>query len=232
MPTTFAEHSAHEDDLDEAVSAFLEGDDDEDIDDEALPFPLPLPFSLGGGRRSRAPFVPPGALNPSRPGVQSGRIETPRGSATFRLPEPLVTESAFKEAIGKLEQSINGVSSQLTAQITGNQKQVEKQIRGLTRQQTALAKATKSSLARMKKAQQSQATTSMLMTVLLTQDAQRRLEEHKHLSTGEVDKDSLPADNSSFLLFLPMFMQQEGGGGDNNMMMMFLLLPLLQGQGK
>jgi hypothetical protein len=229
MPVSLFEHGSHNgEDADEAaLTAFLEGDDDESDDAEFLPF-LPLPLPFGGGRRATPPFVPPGALSPSGSGVQTGRIETPRGSATFRLPEPLVTQAQFKEAISKLEQSVNGVSAQLSSQISNNQKQVQGQIRTISGQHRALARATKSALARIRKEQRSQATTSMITTMLLMQGSERRLEGHKHLVGGDVDKSTLPEDNSMFALLLPSLLGDKGGDdGMLTMIMMMTVLPSL-----
>ena len=199
---------------------------DEGID-EALPFP-PFGGPIGGGR---LPFFQ-GDLGRGR-GVQTARLETPRGSATLRLPEQVVTQQAFKEATEKLEKAINALSGEVAT----NKNNISVLQRGQTgiradvAKTNAAVKGLKDDFTKFRKQQSSNSTMSLLTTLMLQQDAERRLQAHHHLTDGSVDPRSLPAQNNMLplLLMLPM-MSGEGAGattGDessSNMMMMMVLM--------
>src|SRR5215510_7746218 len=96
----------HDEDIDEMFEGVFAREDDERFDDEATRPSRFVPFfnpPVRGG-------VFPGMLQPTAPGVQSATLQTPRGSATVRLPEPVVTERVFKEAIQKLETTLDGIT--------------------------------------------------------------------------------------------------------------------------
>lgn len=202
-------------------AALFEEEDDVGFEEEAIPF-------FRGRRRRGTPRVPPGFLTPTRPGVQSGRIETPRGSATIRMPEPLVTQSAFREAIQKLETTINGVSSSLSSQIATAQKQADTALR----QNKVLYRSTRTAIAKLRKDYEGQAMTNMMMSMMMQQSAQRRLESHRHLGDGSVDRASLPPDTSFMLMMmLPMLTSTTEGKGMESMMLPMMGMAMMSMMG-
>src|SRR5262245_38246850 len=63
---------------------------------------------LGGIGKVLNPISAFASLIPNQPvGVQTARLNTPQGSAQFRLPEPVVTERVFRESMAKLDDNIN-----------------------------------------------------------------------------------------------------------------------------
>jgi hypothetical protein len=215
-----AETLEFDEDFDEALDLFAE--DDEHFDDENRRHSF---FST----RFRPTRISP--LAPPVPGVQSATLTTPRGSANLRLPEPVVTERVFREAIQKLETTLRGVTSDL-ASLNASTTRAH---RTLALRQQKLAKATRDGLARIKKQQATQAMMSLLVTMMIQKDQQQKLTGHTHKSDGSAEVTG--ANNSTMLMMLPLMMMPnalggQNGGGDNNMMMFFMVLALSGGLGK
>lgn len=214
----------NQENLDEAFDFLAE--DDEAFDDEAIHrHSFASRFSRPGFAMNLAPNIS---------GVQSATLTTPRGNASVRLPEPVVTERAFREAIGKLETTLQGLSSDVSS--TGRGLQTlsvsnSRAHRGFAGQQRQLAKVTKESIARLKKQQSTQSMMSLLVLMMLQKDQQQKLAGHTHEGGGGVAKVA-EGGNSSMMMLLPMMMMpnsMSGGGGDNNMMMFFLMMSMMGG---
>src|SRR5262245_41862488 len=97
---------------DEAIGRFFEADD-EAIDDEGI-FD-DIVGGIGKLLNPLTPFTPIISAISGPSGVQSARVSTPQGAAALRLPEPVVTERAFREAMSRLDSSINRLRTQINS---------------------------------------------------------------------------------------------------------------------
>jgi len=205
----------HED-IDETFEDLVEGlvEDDEALDDERF-----------RGRRPRRPFVPffqptmgtgifPGSLQPTGPGVQTATLNTPRGSATIRLPEPVVAERAFKEAIQKLETTLNGISKDVSANravVANTQAANARAHSQLSVQHRKLAMATKAGLDKMRRQQQMTLLLSAAAAALVQRENSKRFDAHVHTVGGPVPT-TLSNENLTYLLLVPMLPGLLSGG--------------------
>lgn len=212
----------HED-IDETFEGLIE--DDEALDDER--------FRRRGRGRASVPFfgpttamgVFPGSLQPTGPGVQTATLSTPRGSATVRLPEPVVAERAFKEAIQKLEATLNGISKDVTANravVADAQAASARAHSELSLQNRKLAKATKAGLDRMRQQQQMTLLLSAAAAALVQHENTKRFDAHIHTG-GDGAPTTASNKNLTFLLLVPMLpgllsgrdlLGLKGGGSD------------------
>jgi hypothetical protein len=251
-------------DLDSDLETF----DDESYDDEAesdeaefigpllssLPIIGPiLGGALGGPRRP--PLRPP-QPGPSGPGVSAASINTPRGSATIQLPEPLMTRAEFNREITPIRTQLGQVTTRLNT--IGNDVQgltarvgvlTTETKRDLTKVRTDLLKSrreTQAAIARMKREAASQATTSMLIGVLSQRQLQTSVDTHTHTipHTHEFDATeteteaasaassgtvTTPATSNAALMLLPlMMMGGTGGGGGDNMMPLMMMMAFMR----
>jgi len=188
----------------------------------------------------------------------SSSSETPGGTATFRLPENVVTKAEFDSKVQALQNSVNAVTARantLASDITsvrGQVNTVSTAVTSATQQVTKLRTDTgrqlgqirrthKASINKLRKDQSSQAMNNMLITMMMQQQVQGQIEGHQHTIaraaiTGNADpvSTSTPTGGggggNTALMFLPMMMMgQDGGGGDNNMMMMVMMMMIAQG---
>jgi hypothetical protein len=220
MPMTHSH--GHEAD-DEAITSFFEADD-EASDDEGV-----FDDIVGGVGRllnPLTPFTPIISAITGGTGVQNARINTPRGAASMRLPEPVVTERAFKEAMTRLDGSINKLRVQLNSDRAA--------LQATARRQDAMIQATRKAMKKIQRQRQQDQWIGMLTTMMSQQAANQALVQHTHVAGGAVDPDSLPANNSMFLMMLPMMMGdgfgggQSGDSGGGGMMMMMLMMVMMQ----
>jgi len=212
MPEGLHDHE----DIDEMFESLIE--DDEALDDEALD-----DERRHRRWRPRPPFVPrfgpttamgifPGSLQPTGPGVQTATLNTPRGSATVRLPEPVVAERAFKEAIQKLETTLNGISKDVSgnrAAIAGAQAVNARARSQLSVQHRKLAMATKAGLGKMRRQQQMTLLLSAAAAALVQRENDKRFDAHVHAGTVPT---TLSNKNLTFLLLVPMLPGLMSGG--------------------
>ena len=199
-----------------------------------------LPGILGGGP-SRPP-LPPVRPRPSGPGVSTATLATPGGSATMRLPEPVVTQREFREVTSGLSNAINAERARInTTQndlrsltqrvgtvVADTQRQVAQVRTTTSRDLLKVRQEQRAAIARMRREQSSQQMMSMMMSMMLQRQQQGQLEDHTHATpdgTAEVDGDS------SALMLLPLMMMNpsdsSSSGGDNNMMMMMMMVLLM-----
>ena len=181
--------------------------------------------------RPPIPAVPPTPAG--RGGVDSATIDTPRGSATLKLPEKVVTEDTFRTATQHLEDAIN----RNTARLNSTQKDIEalSQRVGVVVADTQrdLAKTrdeARAAFSKIRREQSQRDSNNLMISLLMQQQLQRQIEEHTHTVTvGTTIATTSQADtggsDNSALMFLPlMFSGQSGSGGDNNNMMMMLMM--------
>lgn len=206
----------HED-IDELFDGLIE--DDEALDDERH-----------WRRRRQRDFVPffepgtgmgifPGSLQPTGPGVQTATLQTPRGSATVRLPESVVTERAFKEAIQKLETTLNGISKEVSANraAIGNAQAASARAHSqLSVQQRKLAKAAKAGLDKLRRQQQMTLILSAAAAALVQRENDKRIDAHVHSVAAGAAATGVPTTlsnkNLTFLLLVPILPALMGGG--------------------
>ena len=202
---------------------------------------------IGGGSPTPPPPpprppLPPVQVQPTGNGVATANLQTPAGNAVLRLPEPVVTREEYRQITQKLEDSINGI----TARLNTTQSDLQNAMRRLgsidadTRREVASAQAsTRRAIEKAQREQRSQAMTNMVISMMMQQQLQRRLEEHTHpqhshaapaagqTATGStsIGPASTTGDDNNALLFLPMMMMgTDGTGEDNNNMMMMMMM--------
>lgn len=200
----------HEDDedIDEVVEGFS-GDDE--MFDERRRRRVPV-FGPGIGI-GMAPFFP-GSLQPSGSGVQTATLTTPRGSATVRLPEAVATERALKDAMGKLEATLNGLATQVSANraaIADARAASASAHSQLAARHKKLALAAKASLQKLRKQQQMSMMLTAAAAALVQRENDKRFNAHVHTAINAVP--SVPANkNLSLLLLAPMLPALIGSG--------------------
>jgi hypothetical protein len=204
---------------------------------------------------SRPPLPQVSVPAPSQ-GVTNAQLNTPAGSATIALPAPLVKQDEFREVTARLQEGINRNTSRLNT-VTGDVTRLRTDFARIetdTRAQVAkLRTDTRKSLVRSRKEQAAaiarvrrdigqQATTSMLVSMMMQQQLQRGLDEHTHpdhahggvtagaanTSVASIGAASTAGSDNTAMMFLPMMMMgsQDGASGDNNMMMMMMMMAL------
>jgi len=195
---------------------------------------------LGGGAPRpplrQVPAVPTGG------GVSTATLNTPQGSATLRLPEPVVTRVDFDAQLNTLREAINGDSARINSVskdletlrarvatvVSDSQRDVGKLRTELSRQR----RATRASLARMRRDQSQQNMMNMVVTMMMTTNQQNAFNEHVHTSAAVGQDTSTPSggqeSSSSMMLPLVMMMgsQSNGSSGDNSMNMMLPMMLL------
>jgi hypothetical protein len=197
-------------------------DDDEESLSSTAEFVDPLLGTILGGagsilRRRPRPPVPTVRVHPPARGVDTATLNTPRGSATLRLPDKVVTIDQFRETIGGLEQAIN----RNTARLNTTQKDIDalsKRIAGVV---AKMQREQKLALERLRKEKTSQGM-EMLMPILMQQQLQSQIQDHTH--TGPGGAATMEEDDNMALMMLPLLMT---GSGDNNMLMMALAMFVL-----
>jgi hypothetical protein len=158
-------------------------------------------------------------------GVQSAKIHTPSGSATVQLPTAVPTQRDLEVTSAQLEGAINRASSRV------NDTQVEVDDLGMK------VASLRAGQKRLQKQQASQNMMSLVMTLLIQQQQQKALDDHKH--TIEVDgatkvtSTPVKAEGSDNKLasLLPILLlggmgtgQGESEGGSMNMLLLVLAL--------
>jgi hypothetical protein len=219
--------------------------DDESVDDESefLSQLIGGPASLignaigslfGGNRGPSRPPLPRVAVGTPGSGVSTATLTTPAGTATLRLPEPVVTRREFDAGLRKLQEGINRDSARVNAvakDLDGLRTRVATVVtetqRDIGKVRTAVLKsrrANRLALARLRQDQSSQQMMSMVMAMMAQRQVQERLEDHKHAGDGTV-VDTEDTKNS-MLMMLPMVMMMGQGGGSNAMMMPMMMLAM------
>ena len=252
---------AFDESMDESDYEFDEGESDESEFLGPLLGSLPIIGPAISGLIAPRPPVPPVPAPVPRPGVSSAVLATPRGTATIRMPEPVVSRSEFLSATGSLRASINRTTGRVNT-VQGDVAALGRRVgefelrtrRDIGRVRADVGKVrkdTRASIAKLRKAQQSQAMTSLLVSFM----AQRRVQDavtaqatafntHVHKTSippmptgGEVESKPpttpMPAasgtDTTTLLLPLLLLGGQDGGfGGGDNMMMLVLLFTLMK----
>src|SRR5262245_2823627 len=182
------------------------------------------------------------SVQPSGGGVSTANLQTPAGSAVLRLSEPVPNLEQFRANNQKVEGAINGIIARLNStqnDIAGVNQQIAAVGGDLSRQISKLRKDTRRSLdlskrqqratlIRLRRDQSSAQTNSMLISILLQQQLQKRIDDHTHAlpdhthaapsaadptkTGGVTTPTTIPApaaDSSSSnnaLLFLPLLM--------------------------
>jgi hypothetical protein len=142
---------------------------------------------IGGAPR---PPLPPVPTPPGGTGVSSAVLNTPRGAATLRLPEPAVTQEEFNRTTASLRAGINRNTTRLNT--------THREVSALTRRVGVLTTETKrdigrvrtearrarrdnqAAIAKLKRDISSQSTMSMLMGVMGQQQVQSAINAHTH----------------------------------------------------
>jgi hypothetical protein len=240
--------------------SYDESDDESEWDEAEFIGPLlgSLPIigpALGGlfGGSARPP-LPPRPAVPSGPGVSSAVLNTPRGTATIRMPEPLVTKVEFQRHVAEERASANRVTTRLNT--------IQRDQQALTTRVGALATDTKrnfgrvradlkrvrrenaAAVAKMKKDAQSQATTGMLISMMTQRQIQTSIDTHTHpvaahaheyaaITTGTGDTEdaattagqvTTPSTTNNALLILPLLLMSGDGGLGGDNMMPLVMM--------
>jgi hypothetical protein len=178
----------------EDYESFDEGSESESDESEflggilgSLPIVGPALSSLLSPPRPPLRLVPP---PPSFPGVSAATLNTPRGNATIRLPEPLVTREELNKATADLRNGINRNTARLNTvqrDVTALSRKVDlgatqaKRDIGRVRAEVVKSrKQTSAAIARMKREASSQATMSMLIGIMSQKQVQTALDTHTH----------------------------------------------------
>jgi hypothetical protein len=228
--------------------------DDESVDDESeflgglgsiLGGPAAaIGNALGGlfGGGPRRPPLPPVQVPSPGGGVSTATLNTPQGSATLRLPEPVVTRTEFETTVRRLQEGINRDSARtntiskdldtLRTRVGAVVADTQRDI-GRVRASVAQARrANRAAIARLQRAQSQQNMMSMMMAMMAQRRAQEEFSDHVHdkPATGATEFTGPPSDgtgggNDSMMFMLPMLMQpSDGSSGDSSMMMMPLMM--------
>lgn len=148
------------------------------------------------------PPIPGVQVQPAGPGVSTANIATPSGNAVLRLPEPVVSRDEFRSTTEGLQEAIN----RTTARVNSLESSTQRDIQNLSQRvgvvvsdaQQQLARfrtetsaridraerAQRADLGRFCRDQSSQATTNMLIGLLMTHRLQSRIDEHTHPNHG------------------------------------------------
>jgi|GEM_PF-5295549 len=247
-----------EDEFDEYLETD-DGSDDESYDDDegsaeflgrvlgALTPPIiPAVGSAVGsaifGPRQPRPPLPPLPLPVGGSGVGSAVLNTPRGQATIRLPEKVVSHEEFTKTVEQIKDGLNrnterlnttqrdlqALSTKADAAAVSARTEIGKVRKDVARAQ----KAQKAAFARLRRQQSQQSTTNMLIPLLMQRSLQTRIDEvaaatHTHnvtMGTAGQTATTTPAavttgtsssDKSSLLLPL-LFMMPGGFGGSQD----------------
>lgn len=181
---------------------------------------------------------------PTGSGVGTATLSTPAGAATLRLPTPVATQAEFREKITKLEGAINEangrinslqndvrkVGADLNNVATNTTRQIVKVQADTKKILGKVIKEQKVSQAKLRKDMSSQATTNLMISMMMQKRLQDNIDEHTHsvtagqTVTGASAKSETEKDNS-MLMMLPLMMGD--GMGDNSMMMMAMMFAFM-----
>jgi hypothetical protein len=148
---------------------------------------------VGGGAPWRTPLSTV-SVQPSGTGVSTANLQTPAGNATLRLSEPVPNLEQFRANNQRVESAINGIITRLNStqgDIAGINQQLASVGFDLRSQIGKLRKDTRRSLdmyrreqkvtlGRLRREQSAQQSNSMLISILLQQQLQKRIDEHTH----------------------------------------------------
>jgi hypothetical protein len=224
--------------------------DDEAIDDEAYDDESEFLGQLLGGPAAAIGNVLGGLFggrpSPPRPplpqiavptpggGVSTATLNTPQGSATLRLPEPVVTKQEFEAGIKRLEEGINRdrarvntvagdldtLRTRVTAVVADTQRDITK-LRTTVRRST---RAHRAAIARIRRDQSQQQMIGLVMTMMMQRSAREALEDHTH--TGSTAAAVVPDSGDNTMMFLPLMMMGGGGGDSMSMMMPMMIMAM------
>lgn len=232
--------ASDDDDSDEDLEEYAD-DDDDDRDEFLGPLMTGLMPPLIGGlgkkllgtssrsRRSRKyrryTRLPVGR------GIAGMTLRTPRGNARLRLPQPVVPMDTYKRDMARLQSRDNGLTNRINQTQRDLSKTDKKAVRALavaTQANAGVASLKKVHrrdvirmrrvLKKIKDAQASQATMSMLMGMMQVQGVQGGLEQHVHADHSPAT--NIPQQNN-MMMMLPLLMSE---GGDNDDMLMMMLM--------
>jgi hypothetical protein len=214
---------------DETIESYDDWDD-ESVSSTAEIIPELLSGgALGGIARlikgpSRPP-VPTVRVRPPSRGVDTAKLSTPRGEATLRLPDKVVTLDVFRQTTERLEAAIN----RNTARLNTTQKDIESLSNRVGTVVTNLQKDHKAAVEKLRKERDPQGM-QMLMPILMQQQLQEQIEDHTHsipAGATETGSATLADDDNMALMMMPLLM---GGSSsdDSNMMMMLVMMMALQ----
>lgn len=170
------------------------------------------------------------------PGVASAQLNTPRGSATLQLPQPVVTKDEFNQTVQRLQTAINQDTSRINA-IQGDVRTLTQRVGAavadsrrdigrVRREVVTTRKANAGAIARLRRDQSSQAMTSMLMSFMMQRQIQDQLTTHTHGVTHTHPLAGAAAATGSEAA-LPTATGTAGataGGSSSSMMMLPLLM--------
>lgn len=226
----------------------VDEDTDEDTDEDADEDDGESFLSERRGRRAnpvkqRPPLQVSNAQVSPTGGIRNATLNTPKGSAQIALPASVPTRAEFtaaikqvNSAIAKNTNRINTLQSDIT-KVGQSVSAVDKRVSDLgtgvdklRKQQKVAAEKTKKAIAKLRKEQAAAAQNSMLITLMMSMQAQKTFAEHTHGTDGKVVGAST-SDSSSMLL--PLLLMGGLGGGDSkdgggNMMMLVLLMTMMQ----
>lgn len=231
--------------------AFREGYDDEGYDDESVDdeseFLGPLGTLLGGPAAAIGnlvgglfgpstpprPPLPQVSISAPGPGVSSATLQTPQGSATLRLPEPVVTRQEFEQAVQRVQEGINRDSarintvsrevSELRTRVGAVVADTQRDIGKLRTTVARSRRAQRAAIARLRSDQSQQQMMSLVMTMMMQRQARQALEDHTHQGSTAPAVLNDGGDNSAMML-LPLMMMPSSGGDSSMTMMLPLML--------
>jgi len=239
-----AEYDDDDDDEEDVESDY---DDDDDDESEFLHMLIPPAMKaarrLFRGRRPRVSRVRTRRFNPynthiPRGGVRGGWVRTPSGRVPVRLPRSVVPMRTFKTHSARTTKQLNGLNSRLNRtqkDIKSVDRKAVSALAGSKRNRRAITRLSNSSQKQLRRYQKrnqdaikklkddakSQATTSMLMSMMQSGQNTNRFNVHTHPGFDQAPN-NVDTQNS-MSMFLPMMMMGDSDG-DNNEMMMFAMM--------
>jgi hypothetical protein len=208
-----------ETDLDDEVFAedldddevFAEDDDDEGSTSERRSGRVRFRFTRPVGS------FPVGAASQMTQGVSSAVLNTPRGNATLRLPEAVVTKREFDAVTQRVERSLNTLATRIVETRTGLQKSTSELSAQVSRQGVETTKR----IRRMRREIQQQSQTSMMMSMMMMMQVTRRIDEVAEEAGVTTTTDQ---NQNMMFMMLPLMMGGGGGGSFGDPMMMMVMM--------
>jgi hypothetical protein len=185
-----------------AGASLAQSDDDEaliesDLDDESEGIldvlgnvldPLGIRQIFTGPPRPPLPPMPTPPIAPQ--GVDRATLNTPRGSATLQLPQPVVTKDEFNQAMQEVKAAVDRNAARantiqadlgkLTQRVGTMAAESQRDFRRVRREIAQVRRENSTAITNLRKEQSQQATTNMLMTFMMERQIQDQINSHTH----------------------------------------------------
>lgn len=184
---------------------------------------------------SRPPLPRTSSVAVSR-GLDRATLNTPRGSATLQLPQPVATRDELNQVAARLQTAINRNTTRINA-IQGDVKSLSQRVgaavteskRDVDRVRKDVARVRRensAAISRLRRDQSSQATTNMLLGFMMQRQIQDQLASHTHdISHTHPLGSAAVADGTE--VAVPSTSKSSGAAAGGGMSSMLFLLPFL-----